>query len=99
VKYYGSRGDLGTIFDDATFQMHDVADYAVITNDRRVGWCCMDNRIVLNARARTDDDLAIVTSQYSTRPDCRLGTNLDIANNYSFGMNECSFMNLWYEVA
>jgi hypothetical protein len=99
VEHYGSRRHLGSIFDDATFKMHDVADYTIITADRWVHRGCMNDRVVLNTRASSDHDFAIISPQDSTRPDCRFSTDLNIANNHCLGMHERSFMNLWNVVA
>jgi hypothetical protein len=50
--------------------MHDVADHAIVANDRWRFWCRVKHRIVLDAGSRTDSNLAVIAAQYGACPNC-----------------------------
>ena len=57
--------------------MDDVADDAIIPNYGRILRRGVDDRIVLNTRARTNLDVAVVAAKYCTWPNGRFGSNFN----------------------
>jgi len=74
--------------------VHDGA----VTNGDQFAHCCritrieMDDGIVLNVRARPDDDAVDVAAQYSAVPNARLFCQGDIANYCCAGNNPGGWM-------
>ncbi|MBV5345626.1 MAG: hypothetical protein JZU63_08945, partial [Rhodoferax sp.] len=69
VQHHCPGRHLGAIFDDAAFKMDDVANNAVIANDGRILWRGVNDRVVLNARARADLDVSIIAAENCTGPN------------------------------
>ena len=79
---------LRTVLDGAALEMDDVADDAVVTDDRRKHGSRVENAAVLNRRVAADSYEAVVTTQNGPRPDARAGADRDASDDRRFGMNE-----------
>ena len=99
VQHDRPRGNLGSVVDGAGLEVSDVSNNAVIPDNRRLLWCGVDHSVVLDTRARTDDDVSVVSSQDCSGPNRRMGTDSHVPDHHCVGMDECSRVDLRNEVA
>ena len=83
----------------AGLEVSNVSDHAVISDDCRLLWRGVDHRVVLDARTRSDHDVSIVSPQYCSGPNRRIGTDSHIPDHHGVGMDECSRVDLRNEFA
>lgn len=74
--------------DGARLEVRDVSDDAVVADDCGVLGRGVHDRVVLNAGSCPDDDVAVVATQHCPRPDRRLRSDSDVANDHRVRVNE-----------
>ena len=88
MQHHCAGGHLGAVVDGAGLEMGDVADHAVVPDDRRLLRCRVDDRVVLDARTAADLDVAVVAAKHCPGPNGRLGTNSHVPDDHCVGMDE-----------
>lgn len=79
--------------------MRDVADHAVIADDRWLLRCGVNDGVVLDARACADHDVPIVSAQDGSWPNRRICPDANVSNHHRIRVNECSRVDLRFEVS
>ena len=92
MQDHGSVSNKGPVHDRAALQMHDMSNDTIISDHCVVLGSGVEDSIVLDARALTDTDLTVVTAQDRSRPNRRIGADLNRSNDDRIGMNVCGWM-------
>ena len=87
------------VFDDAALEVREVADRAVVADNRLKFTRAVDDRSVLHRRAFADHDAALVAAQHRLGPDGRLRPDHYIADDRRFGVHEGIGIDLGRHVA
>ncbi len=83
----------------AALEVREVPDGAVVSDDGVEFGGAVDDRPILDRRARPDPDPDAVTAQDGARPDGRLGTHHHVADDDGIRMNEGRWIYLGRSVA
>ena len=76
-----------------------MADDAIVANDRGLLRCRVDDRVVLDARARTNHDVSVVAAQHCPGPNRRLWSNADVSDDHRVRMDEGGRIDVRYKVS
>ena len=99
MQDHAVRPNQTRVFDFATLQVDQVADYASRTNDSRQFGCRMDNGPVLDRGARPDDHSPEVPAEDGAGPYRGLGSQSNVADDCRVGMDECVGVDDWHTVS
>ena len=87
VQHDRADADQAPRLDRASLEVHEVADHAVVADDRGVLVRRVQHAVVLHAGALADDDLAVVAAQHCARPDGAVGTDRHVADDDRVGVH------------
>lgn len=85
--------------DRACLKMGNMSDHTVVANNRWLLGCGVHNGVVLDAGPCPNDDVAIVATEDGPRPDGRMRSYPDVADDHCFWMDESHRINGRNEVA
>src|SRR5215218_2361080 len=92
-------GDHRPVLHDAPLEVDDVADHALVADDRRVVDGGVQHRAILDARAGADPDLTVVTAQHGVRPDRALRPDRDGTDDHRVRVDVGRGVDRWHLVA
>ena len=74
--------------------MHNVSNHAVVSDRCWVHRGGVDDRSILDAGSRPNDDFAVISAKNCSGPDGGLGSDGDTPNDYCIGMYVGSGVNV-----
>lgn len=86
MQHHGGIADERAVLDLASLEVHEVADHAVIADDRRIDGGCVQDTVVLDAGPLADDDLAVIAAQDRSGPDTAVSPDRDRADDHRIGV-------------